>query len=67
MIERELCVVMTTEEFNEKMKNAEPYPEKAPYAPGDMCYYNGKWWIATENTSVFPHSPRGWKVVIVQN
>ena len=67
MEEFEGFVKMNRAEFEDKRTNLEPFPLNAPYKKGDLCYFEGKPYIASQNTNCSPTTPGHWKLVILED
>lgn len=67
MKEYEGFVKMTGAEFEKKQTTLDFFPKNAPYQKGDLCYFDGKIYIAAQNTSCSPTAPGHWKLVIVED
>ncbi len=67
MKEFEGFVKMSRAEFEEKRMNLELFPLNAPYKKGDLCYFDGKPYISSQNTNCSPTTPGHWKLVILED
>lgn len=67
MKELESFVKMSRAEFEEKRAKLEPFPLNAPYKKGDLCYFDGKPYISSQNTNCSPTTPGHWKLVILED
>lgn len=61
-------VVLTKEEFDQKLEKCDRFPEDAPYNEGDVCWVEGRMYMSMENGN--RKHPRGsmnseWKIVFV--
>lgn len=67
MQEFERFVKMNRAEFKGKLPTIEPFPLNAPYKKGDLCYFEGRPYIASQNTNCSPTTPGHWKLVILED
>ena len=64
MKEYEGFVKMTKAEFWEKQPAITAFPGKGWYKAGDLCFYEGRNYIAAKNTNCSPTTPGNWKLEI---
>lgn len=67
MVEFELHVRMSKDEYHKLLPKARNYSAGGTFAKGDMCFYNGRPYLCMkDNTTISPVVPVHWKEIFIQ-